>query len=103
MKSNSLNKPLPPKVLKQLRDLHTADTAQSPGDRTVAGISATAYPPYPRTKTAYYNIMQDATNRANARGYDEGIRNSRERYQEDILNKLINALCKTATKLAERS
>ena len=102
MKSQPPNKPFPPKVLKQLREFGTADTAQMPENRNLATISPYAYPPYPRTKTAYYNIMQDAINIANARGYDSGVAHSRERHREDIHNKLLEALCKASTALAER-
>jgi len=55
---------------------------------TTAGISIGAYPPYPRTKTAYYNIIQDLTNRANVRGYDRGVKDSREKTSRKYTSKI---------------
>ncbi len=102
MNPNHPSKRLSKEVIEKLANLHTADTAQMPENRTIGTISPEAYPPYPRNKLAYINVMQTAINKANVRGYDEGRKDSRERCQEDILNKMINALCKESTALAER-
>jgi len=99
----SRNKSLPKKVIEELKSLHQGKTAHTPAEKlTRSGISTKVYPPYPRNKLLYYDIIQTAINKANAAGYEEGLKTARERCQEDTLNKMIKALCIVSTALAER-
>jgi len=94
------NKPLPPKALIELRSLHSAETAHSPTDElTIAGISTKAYPPYPRTKRAYYEILQTAINKANAAGYEAGREAGKVYILETRANKYADTICKLVDKL----
>lgn len=91
----------PPKI--DLDAAASADARDHHADQAkIEEISPFAYPPYPKTKTAYYEILQRAINKAKVQGYNEGRETTKEHYQEAILNKLINALCKVSTALAER-
>lgn len=93
---------LPKKVIEKLKRLHNADTAQSPGDRTPAGISTVAYPPYPRTKIAYYNIIQDQINSSHTRGYYAGRQEAINQERDSLFNRTVDALIKVSIALAER-
>jgi len=69
------------------------------GDKLTSGISARAYPPYPRTKLAFYNIIQETINKANAAGYEQGYKNGREYNLETRANRYAEAICKLVDKL----
>lgn len=72
------------------------------GELTTIGINAKSYPPYPKTKTAYYNILQNQISASHNRGYYEGRQEAINQERESLFNRVVNALCKTSIKLAEK-
>lgn len=76
---------------------------ESLGDQAIAEISEKAYPPYPRTKKAYIEILQRAINKAENEGYERGYRNGKEYFLNFKAERYGEALCKLVNKLTEKS
>lgn len=76
---------------------------ESLGDEVLAEVSEKAYPPYPRTKKAYIEILQRAMNKAENEGYERGYRNGKEYFLNFKADKYGIALCKLIDKFMEKS
>lgn len=72
------------------------------GELTTLGINSKSYPPYPRTKTAYYNILQDQINSSHNRGYYAGRQEAINQERDSLFNRTVDALIKVSIALAER-
>ncbi len=85
---------------KQLKEIQKLKPA---GDAPFAHIAGKAYPPYPRTKIAYYEIMQRTINEQQNKGYYEGRHEAIREHTQSEFHKVVDALCIVAIKLAEKS
>jgi membrane-bound lytic murein transglycosylase B len=72
-------------------------------EKGLAHINVNAFPPYPKTKQAFYTLIQQERSNSNNKGYTEGRNNTIKEYERSQSYKVLDALCKVSVKLAEKS
>ena len=88
--------------LKQIKEFQREQILKK-NDENMAALPAHTYPPYPRTKQAFHIIIQRERNDNENKGYYAGRQEAIKEHMNSQFDKLVDALCIVAKKLAEKS